>query len=202
MKYLKFAIPLFLLATLNAGAFNKQEKEYLEQHFKVLTTELKAAQEMVRQMEAKQAELLETIRRQGEALKTMDESLAKLELQSEQTQSSLKEMGAFRKEARKFFRNMAETARASAARPAEKSALTSLEGYITAVAGDSITIDRGSNHGLKGGERLVAYLAANPNQPVAELQVERVMQTHQAQCRILSLTPGVRLDFGDIVRLQ
>ena len=77
-----------------------------------------------------------------------------------------------------------------------------LEGYITAVKGETVTIDRGSAHGLQGGERLAAFLAVDPETQVGELEVSGVVESQQAQCRVMELKSGISLDFGDIVRLQ
>lgn len=206
---------LLLLVAVQASAFNKRERAYLDQQFKAIQEELSSTRAMVKGLEGRQADLLVVLGEQDKVLKSLDEILAGLRTRMEENSKSLAalstsltilkgEVSGFREEAGRKFQELANrpTSTAVLGTLSKSGSAPALEGYITAVEGETVTIDRGSAHGLRGGERLATFLAVDPETQVGELEVGRILGSQQAQCRIVKLESGVSLDFGDIVRLQ
>lgn len=206
---------LLLLVAVQASAFNKKDRAYLDQQFKAIQEELSATKAMVKELEGRQAEMLAALSDQDKSLKSVDGILAELRTRMGENSRSLAalftsltilkgEVSGFREETGRKFQELADrpTSTAVLESLSPSGSAQALEGYITAVEGETVTIDRGSAHGLRGGERLAAFLAVDPETQVGELEVGRVLESQQAQCRVVKLKSGVSLDFGDIVRLQ
>ena len=211
---------LLVLVAVQASAFNKKDRAYLDQQFKAIQEELTATKAMVKELEKRQAGLLSVLAGQTKVLKSVDDILAELRTRMGENSRSLAalftsltilkgEVSGFREETGKKFQELAIRPTSTAvlqplglSRGMPMGSPRALEGYITAVQGETVTIDRGSAHGLQGGERLAAFLAVDPETQVGELEVSRVVESQQAQCRVMELKSGVSLDFGDIVRLQ
>ena len=179
-----------------------------------------ATKEMVKELEKRQVGLLAVLAGQTKVLKSVDDILAELRTRMGENSRSLAalftsltilkgEVSGFREETGKKFQELAIRPTSTAvleplglSRGMALGSPRALEGYITAVEGETVTIDRGSAHGLRGGERLAAFLAVDPETQVGELEVSGVVESQQAQCRVMELKSGVSLDFGDIVRLR
>ena len=211
---------LLVLVAVQASAFNKKDRAYLDQQFKAIQEELTATRAMVKELEKRQAGLLAVLAGQTKVLKSVDDILAELRTRMGENSRSLAalftsltilkgEVAGFREETGKKFQELAIRPTSTAvleplglSRGMALGSPRALEGYITAVKGETVTIDRGSAHGLQGGERRAAFLAVDPETQVGELEVSGVVESQQAQCRVMELKSGVSLDFGDIVRLQ
>ncbi len=211
---------LLLLIAVQASAFNKKDRAYLDQQFKAIQQEMTATKEMVKELEKRQVGLLAVLAGQTKVLKSVDDILAELRTRMGENSRSLAalftsltilkgEVSGFREETGKKFQELAIRPTSTAvleplglSRGMALGSPRALEGYITAVEGETVTIDRGSAHGLRGGERLAAFLAVDPETQVGELEVSGVVESQQAQCRVMELKSGVSLDFGDIVRLR
>ena len=211
---------LLLLIAVQASAFNKKDRAYLDQQFKAIQQEMTATKEMVKELEKRQVGLLAVLAGQTTVLKSVDDILAELRTRMGENSRSLAalftsltilkgEVSGFREETGKKFQELAIRPTSTAvleplglSRGMALGSPRALEGYITAVEGETVTIDRGSAHGLRGGERLAAFLAVDPETQVGELEVSGVVESQQAQCRVMELKSGVSLDFGDIVRLR
>ena len=211
---------LLLLIAVQASAFNKKDRAYLDQQFKAIQQEMTATKEMVKELEKRQVGLLAVLAGQTKVLKSVDDILAELRTRMGENSRSLAalftsltilkgEVSGFREETGKKFQELAIRPTSTAvleplglSRGMALGSPRALEGYITAVEGETVTIDRGSAHGLRGGERLAAFLAVDLETQVGELEVSGVVESQQAQCRVMELKSGVSLDFGDIVRLR
>ena len=211
---------LLLLIAVQASAFNKKDRAYLDQQFKAIQQEMTATKEMVKELEKRQVGWLAVLAGQTKVLKSVDDILAELRTRMGENSRSLAalftsltilkgEVSGFREETGKKFQELAIRPTSTAvlgplglSRGMSLGSPRALEGYITAVEGETVTIDRGSAHGLRGGERLAAFLAVDPETQVGELEVSGVVESQQAQCRVMELKSGVSLDFGDIVRLR
>ena len=69
-----------------------------------------------------------------------------------------------------------------------------------AVKGDTLTLDLGSSQGIHEGSKLQLFKATDLNTPVGEIQVTEVTDANASHARVLSLNPGVKVEFSDIVR--
>ena len=78
--------------------------------------------------------------------------------------------------------------------------MRAVKGYVTEVTGDNVSVDMGAARGIQVGARLAVYKAGDPNQRVGVLEVQQVVGAESSQARIVVMNPGVRPEFGDIVR--
>jgi len=206
IRFLLIAALALLLAP-GAAAQKKQKdpvlQAYLEETFADLKTKLSALndrlntleEQLVRlkqQQEQDQADLRSTLA----LLKTMDASFSSYRLSSQQEMISLKsELAAIRKD----LAGVLEKAKAADA-PAP--AGPKVEGYITAVQDKDVTINLGSGHGVKVGSRLLVFKAADPKTQVGVIEIVEVLDNNNSRAKISTVSPGVKFEFGDMVRLE
>jgi hypothetical protein len=76
------------------------------------------------------------------------------------------------------------------------------QGYVTVVQGDAITIDLGSTKGLHQGSRLAVFKAGDPKTQVGEVEVTDVVDGDNSHARIVQMSPGIKLEFSDIARME
>ena len=69
---------LLLLIAVQASAFNKKDRAYLDQQFKAIQQEMTATKEMVKDLEKRQVGLLAVLAGQTKVLKSVDDILAEL----------------------------------------------------------------------------------------------------------------------------
>ena len=69
---------LLLLIAVQASAFNKKDRAYLDQQFKAIQQEMTATKEMVKELEKRQVGLLAVLAGQTKVLKSVDDILAEL----------------------------------------------------------------------------------------------------------------------------
>jgi hypothetical protein len=76
-----------------------------------------------------------------------------------------------------------------------------LQGYVTAVEGDSVTLDVGSSQGIHQGAHLALYKASDPHTRVGVIEIIQV-DAGTSRAKIVTKDPGVRPEFSDVVRLE
>jgi hypothetical protein len=77
-----------------------------------------------------------------------------------------------------------------------------LEGYVTAVEEDMVTINLGSNAGVKPGAQFNVFKSADPRTTIGVAEVTQVIDSNNSRAKILFIRPEVRLEFSDTVRLK
>ena len=109
---------LLVLVAVQASAFNKKDRAYLDQQFKAIQEELTATRAMVKVLEKRQAGLLAVLAGQTKVLKSVDDILAELRTRMGENSRSLAalftsltilkgEVSGFREETGKKFQELA-----------------------------------------------------------------------------------------------
>ena len=218
----RIILAIFLLLFLTPSAwpkFKEDEQKYLDDQFKAVLEQMQALGNQLAALNAQQAELKQNqaqlqavIMRQQHQIQDLDEMLSSLRINNEENFSKLKTAIAdLRAQTENAVSKLtsqsvapptpsaevAPVARPASAPPPQKS-----QGYITAVDGTNLMIDMGSAQGLQQGSRLAVYKATDPNTRVGVIEVTQVVDTGNARARIVTLNPGVKPEFSDVVRVE
>lgn len=220
------ALTLVLAPSLGAQAQPKQKdpilQRYLLEEFAQLNAKLgqlseRAAAAAIKldQLEQKQNALDAELRNQQNISKSIDSSLSTLRLSSQQDLFSLKtdltqtrqELSALADLVRKSSASLAAAQPAVVAPPKPPEAPASpapvvLEGYITAVDADEVTINLGSSAGVKPGAQFNVYKAADPRTTVGVAEITQVTDSNNSRAKVIFVRPDARLEFSDSVRLK
>jgi hypothetical protein len=218
------ALTLLMTPSLGAQAQRKQKdpvlQQYLLEEFTQLNAKLVQVNERLTataskldQVEQKQNALDAELRNAQNVSKTIDTSLSTLRLSSQQDLFSLK---TDLSQARQDLASLAELIRrnsasapalAPAAPPKAPEAPASLasvvlEGYVTGVEEDVVTINLGSNAGVKPGAQFNVYKSADPRTTIGVAEVTQVIDTNNSRAKIIFVRPDARLEFSDSVRMK
>ena len=217
MRRMMLAVFVLLWVVTSAWPkFKPDEQQYLDDRFKALqqeleelTTQMKNLQGQLQVLRENQAQYQEVIARQQSSLKSLDEMVTKMRLDSEENFSNLKTVILqLRKATQDGFVKLCGSAPpptgvggAVTSTPVAPPP-TAVQGYVTAVEGNNVQLDIGSDQGLRQGSRLALYKASDPNTQVGILEVTQVIDTGKSRAQVTSLNPGVRPEWGDLVRVQ
>jgi len=220
------ALTLVMAPSLGAQAQPKQKdpvlQRYLLEEFAQLNAKLGQLNERVTatatkldQLEQKQNVLDAELRNAQNVSKSIDSSLSTLRLSSQQDLFSLKtdltqarqELSSLADLVRKssVFATLAPPAVVAPPKPLEapiSPAPVVLEGYITAVDADEVTINLGTNAGVKPGAQFNVYKAADPRTTVGVAEITQVTDTNNSRAKVIFVRPDARLEFSDSVRLK
>jgi outer membrane murein-binding lipoprotein Lpp len=196
--------------------FKEDEQSYLEDHFKAiqdqvqaLTTQLQTLNAQLQQLLQNQAQFQAIVAHQQRSLQDLDQMVTSMRLGSEENYSNLKTaITQLRSETQAAFVKLSGGSVPSptggggtiASGPASPS--TPAQGYVLAVDGNNVTLDTGAVAGIHEGSRLVLYKSSDPNTRVGVLEVIQVMDGGKSRAQVVTLNPGVRPDFSDVVRLE
>lgn len=216
--YLATFLLIFCVSTV-WPKWKEEDQQYLDMNFRMLQEQIQSVRSQVDTMTANlaelrqnQAQLQAVIIRQQRALQDMEQIISSIRLGNEENFSTLKTtLSQLRTEQQKAFSTLTgqaaptpgggvETA-AAPPRPAAPLAQQALQGYITVVEGNNVTVDLGSTQGLRAGSRLAIYKSTDPGTRVGVLEVTQV-DAGNSRARIVTMTAGVKPDFSDIVRLE
>lgn len=222
------AIVLAMSPSLGAQAKQKDPvlQEYLKEQFDQLNTKLAqlndrltATAAKLDQLDQKETALDAELRNEENISKSIDTSLSTLRLSSQQDLFSLKTDLA---QARQDISAVADLVRKSSAsasaaaapaptpapaaapKPADPSAAPALvlEGYITSVNADEVTINLGSSAGVKPGAQFNIYKAADSHTTVGVAEVIQVTDANNSRAKVIFVKPDTQLEFSDGVRLK
>jgi outer membrane murein-binding lipoprotein Lpp len=220
MRRVMLALFIVLLGATSAWPkFKEDEQHYLDDQFKALQDQVQALATQVQTLNAQlqelrknQAQFQAIIDRQQRSLQDLNQMVISMRLGSEEGSSNLKAaITQLRNETQAAF---AKLTGVSATVPtgggggggAGMLAPTPLPApapaYVTDVKDDSVVIDMGSSQGLHQGSRLAVFKASDPNTRVGVIEVTQVLDAGNSRAQIVTLNPGVRLEFGDVVRLE
>jgi len=213
---------LFLILVLCAASawpkFKEDEQRYLDEQFKVLqdqiqalTTELQRVNAQLADLRQNQAQFQAVTIRQQRALQELWDMASSTRVGNEDGFSNLKTaISELRNETQAGFKEV--TGRERPKEPTEIATgprvipqpvqPTQIRGYITTVEGNNVMVDIGSAQGLQPGSRLAVYKANDPNTRVGVVEVIQVLDAGNSRARIVTMNPGVRPDFSDVVRLE
>ena len=161
------------------------------------------------QLKQQQKDLNTDMRDAQNLLKSVDTSLNSLRLGSQQDLFSLKADVAQLRTEFAALSDLIKKSPALTAKPAEAPAsvaptpaLTALEGYITAVQDNEVTINVGSGAGVKVGAVFNVFKAGDPANEVGVIEVAQVIDTNNSQAKVVYRKADTKLEFSDIVRLK
>jgi septal ring factor EnvC (AmiA/AmiB activator) len=220
---LVIALTLVMAPSLGAQAKQKDPilQRYLLDEFAQLNAKLgqlndklTATATKVDQLEQKQNALDAELRNEQNLSKSIDSSLSTMRLSSQQDLFSLKTDLAQARQDVSVLADLVRKSSASAAlaapavvaapKPAEAPAQPApvLEGYITAVDADEVTINLGSSAGVKPGAQFNVYKAADPRTTVGVAEITQVTDTNNSRAKVIFVKPDAHLEFSDSVRLK
>jgi hypothetical protein len=216
-------LAIFLLLSLTPSAwpkFKEDEQKYLDDQFKMVLDQMQALGNQLAALNAQQAALkqnqeqLQTVFiQQKRQIQDLDEMLSSLRISNEDNFSKLKAAIAdLRTQTDNAVSKLtgqpvtptgAPTEIAPVATPAAPMASRSAsQGYITAVDGTNVMIDKGSAQGIQVGSQLAVYKATDQNTRVGVIEVTQVVDSGNSRAHIVTMNSGVKPEFGDIVRVQ
>jgi len=195
--------------------FKPDEQQYLDDRFKALqqeleelTTRMKNLEGQLQVLRENQAQYQEVIARQQNSLKSLDEMVTKMRLDSEENFSNLKTVILqLRKATQDGFVKLCGAAPQTGVGGTVTSTPVSpqptvVQGYVTAVEGNNVQLDIGSEKGIHPGTRLALYKSSDLNTPVGVVEVIQVIDAGTSRAQIVTVNPGVRPEFSDVVRVQ
>ncbi len=216
-------VPAFFLlvfcASLAWPKWKEEEQQYLDTNFRAiqdqvqaLAAQLQTANAHLVELRQNQAQLQAVIIRQQRALQDLEQLVSSMRINGEENFSGLKSgLTQLRTETQKSFASLMGKASEAAAGGAEAVAQSRtaavaqpqvIQGYVSDVKENNVLVDIGSSQGLHSGSRLVVYKASEPNARAGVLEVTQVVDAGNSRARIVTMNPGLRPEFGDIVRLE
>jgi hypothetical protein len=212
LRRASFAILLTILfATVAFPKWKPEEQEYLDNQFKALQDQIQALKkqnealaEQLAQMQRNQTAFQSALLTEQKKLDEMEQLIASLRLGNEENFAGVKTaIGKLQDEQAKSFNDLIGRNAQTAAAPATPAApAPAVKGYVTVVKGDVVTIDLGASQGIHVGSKLQVYKPTDLNTPVGEIEVTDLTDSGTSHARVVSLTPGVKVDFSDQVRLE
>lgn len=210
----RVSLVIFLMLFCAGSAWPKwkpEEQQYLDGQFRAIQEQMQA---MKKQIETLAAEL--TVLRQDHAqaqaaiitqqrqLDDLEKLVASLRIGNEENFSSVKTaITQLREQQEKSFNDLIGRSAQTAAPPAAATvAAPTVRGYVTNVKGDVVTIDVGTAQGVHPGVHLYLFKATDLNVPVGEIEITESVDASTSHARVVSLNPGVRVEFSDVVRPQ
>jgi hypothetical protein len=218
LRRVSLAILLGLFCATSAWPkWKPEEQEYLDNQFRTIQEQIQALKKQndalaaqLAQMRQDQAEFQAVVVRQQRKLDDLEQLVSSLRIGNEENFSIVKTaIGKLRDQQEKSFNDLigrsaqtaaAVTTPAVASPPAAAPPQPVVKGYVTGVKGDTLTLDVGSSQGIHEGSKLQLFKATDLNTPVGELEVTDVPDSSTSHARVVSLTPGVKAEFSDIVR--
>jgi uncharacterized protein YdcH (DUF465 family) len=218
MRRMMLALFFVLWMVTNAWPkFKEDEQQYLDDQFKAiqdqvqaLTTQLQTLNAQLQALRQNQAQFQAVIDHQQRSLQDLDQMVTSMRLGNEENSSNLKTaITQLRNETQAAFAKLGVVTgagpggatQAAVSRPQPSVPLV-VQGSIIDVKGDNVKIDLGSSQGVHEGSRLALYKDTDPNTQVGIIEVTQVIDGGNSFAHILQVNPGVRLGFGDVVRLE
>ncbi len=203
---------------------------HIDEKFLVLDSQLKALSDRLAALEAdltkikqNQTDAAGEMRNAQNVMKATDTSLSNLRLGSESGILGLKsDLATMRQEIttmgdliRRSLAASQPISQAAAPAPAPAPTATApapqqtpreetgeLEGYITQISDDlkEVKISLGSDKGIKEGQLMRVYQAADPKKDLGIIEVKRILDANTSMAAVISMKQGSTMAFSDIVR--
>ncbi len=212
-------VSIAFCASIASAKWKEEEQQYLDTQFRAildqmqaLKTQVDALNAHVAELRQNQAQLQGVMMRQVRALQDAEQLLSTMRIGGEENFSNLKSaITQLRTETQKSFSTLIGQPAPSNPGSTEVAAVTprvsptasqTIQGYVTGVEGNNVTVDLGASRGIRTGSRLAVYKATDPNTRVGLLEVTQVVDRDNSKAQIVQMNPGVRPEFSDIVRLE
>ena len=214
MRRMMLALFFILLVVTSAWPkFKEDEQKYLNDQFKAiqdqvqaLTTQLQTLNAQLQELRQNQAQFKAVIDSQQRSLKELDEIVRSMQLGSEENFSSLKTaITQLRNETQAGLKQLGGgpgpgPVSTEATRPGSPPVL---QCNVIGVEGNNVTLDMGSSsQGIRQGSRLKLYKQSDPNTQVGVIEIIQVIDAGNSRAQIVTLNAGVRLEWGDVARLE
>lgn len=215
LRRVSFALLLGLLCATSAWSkWKPEEQEYLDNQFRTVQEQIQALKKQndalaaqLAEMRQDQAEFQAAMLRQQRKLEDLEQLVSSLRIGNEENFSNVKAaILKLHDEQEKSFNDLIgkSTQTTTAAAPATSAPAAppqpTVKGYVMTIKGDALTLDLGSSQGMHAGSKLQLFKATDLNTSVGEIQVTEVTDANASHARVLSLNPGVKVEFSDIVR--
>lgn len=200
-------VPLVSLLLAPAAFAQKKPKDpvlqaYLEETFADLSSKLlkladrlSVIEEELAKIKQQQSQAAEELRTSQTLLKTNDAALSSFRLSTQQDLLSLKQdLGRIQQELAALLERVQKP------EPAPPAEGPRIEGYITAVLNNDVTINLGSAVGMKVGSRLAVFRATDPKLQIGVIEVTEVLDANNSRAKVVFNKPGIKFEFSDIVR--
>lgn len=213
------SVLLLLCASAAWPKWKEEEQKYLDDQFsairdqmQALKTQVDALSTRVAELQQNQAQLQTAMARQLHALQETEQLVTSLRMGSEENFSNLRSsITQLRADTQKSLNALigqpapavaGTTDVPPAVRPGAvaPSAPQIVQGYITIIEGNTVTVDLGSARGIHQGSRLAVYKATDPTTRVGLLEVTQVVDRDNSKAQIVTMNSGVKPEFSDIVR--
>jgi hypothetical protein len=213
----------FLLLCITPSAFPKfkdDEQKYLDDQFKAILDQMQAMGNQVAsltgqltEIKQNQSALQNAFLRQQHQLQDLDDMLSSLKVGNEENFSKIRTAVAdLRAETDSAVSKLTGQAAQPAAAPTTAAVSTPAapapspsrpptQGYVTSFDGTTVTIDMGSAQGIQQGAKLAFYKASDPNTRVGVIEVTQVVDAGNSRAMVVTMNPGVKPEFSDIVRV-
>ena len=220
---MKRQVSLVLLTMLITGItasakFKEDETAYLDGKFRALQdqttsllTQMQALNAQVQQLKQNQEVVQAALIRQQRLLQDMTQMVMSARTGGDENFDKLKAtMAQFQRETQTSLRKLtgesvtastpepAAPARPATTTPAQPASIT---GYVTSAEGKTVSLDIGTEKGLRAGSRLAIYKSNDQNTQVGVLEVTSA-EVGKATATVVQMNPGTKPDFSDIVRPQ
>jgi hypothetical protein len=211
---------LVLCATAAWPKWKEEDQKYLDDHFNAIQDQIQALATQVQTLNGQLAALRENhaqfqaiVIRQQRTLQELDDMVKSMRIGGEENFSNLKSaITQFRSETQSAFKQLTGQAAQPGAGAPEAAATTKqapvapapqvVQGYILDVSGNNVTVGLGSAQGLRQGSHLAVFKATDQSTRVGVIEITQVVDAENSRARIVTLNPGVKLEFSDIVRVE
>ena len=179
----------YLVAQMNA----------IQEKLDKLSSRLDAVESQLAKVKDQQQALASDFHNNQEEAKATDTSVTSLRVSNQEDLLSLKTDVA---RIRRDLSDLSDQMRKAAAPPPAPTAPAppKLEGYITQVSPNSISINLGTAAGVDVGMKFGVYRAADPQTRIGTIEVTEVLDANNARAKIVASNPNTKFQFSDIVR--
>jgi len=171
----------------------------IEEKLDKLSARLDAVEGQLAKVKEQQQALATDFHANQELVKATDTSVTSLRVSNQEDLLSLKtDVSRIRRD----LGDLADEVRKSAAPPpaAAPAAQPKVEGYITQVLANTISINLGSAAGVEVGMKFGVYKAAEPQTRIGTIEVIEVVDPNNSKAKIVASNPNTKFQFSDIVR--
>jgi len=175
------------------------EMSSIEEKLDKLSSRLDAVESQLAKVKDQQQALASDFHNNQEQAKATDTSVTSLRASNQEDLLSLKTDVA---RIRRDLSDLSDQMRKAAAPPPAPAAPAppKLEGYITQVSPNSISINLGSAAGVDVGMKFGVYRAGDPQTRIGTIEVIEVLDANNSRAKIVASNPNTKFQFSDIVR--
>ncbi len=171
----------------------------IEEKLDKLAARLDAVEGQLAKVKEQQQALANDIHASQEQVKATDTSVTSLRVSNQEDLLSVKTDVA---RIRRDLGDLTDEVRKAAAPPPAPAPAPQpkVEGYVTQVLANTISINLGSAAGVEVGMKFGVYKAAEPQTRIGTIEVTEVVDANNSKAKIVASNPNTKFQFSDIVR--